>query len=658
MADSVSASELAPQPTIAQRRRLTPAEVLRVAQRLHAQQQLAEAEKAYRYVVQHAPTDAGGLSGLGVISLQLGRAQEAEDLLRRGLAIDPDAVEIRNNLGMALAALNRLDEAIAEFERALEIEPAHGGALSGLGRALGARERFEEAAARLAQAIEIGPPRAELHNDLGAYFSALGRHEEAADAFRQATALAPDFAIAHNNLGNALVALGKHQQAVASYRAAFAISPTFAEAYVNMGSALADLRHPGDALPYFERALALNPHLADAHNHRGQAFVALGHLADARESFVRAIALRPDRAEFYSGLAGCTRLARDDRHFLAMEALAEKFLTLDEAQQTHLHFALAKAYEDQGRFAQAFAHFSAGNALRRRRTPYDEVATLARMRRFAPAFGPETMRRAPPRGAAPDVPIFIVGMPRSGSTLVEQMLASHPQVFGGGELTYLGEEAARLGEDDGADLSDIVRALSDEAFAAIGARYRARLRALSPNAPRITDKLPSNCQHLGLIRMALPNACIIHTRRDPVDTCLSCYAQTFSAGLGFSDDLGDLGRYYRSYADLMAHWRRVLPEGAMLEVQYEDVVADFEPQARRIIDYCGLEWDARCLAFNETRREVITASAAQVREPIYQRSSGRSLGYGRLLVPLIDALGDDFVSAQARQAAQRDPSTS
>ena len=265
---------------------------------------------------------------------------------------------------------------------------------------------------------------------------------------------------------------------------------------------------------------------------------------------MRAIALKPDRAEFYNGLASCTRLAREDPHFLAMEALAEKFPTLDEVRQTQLHFALAKAYEDQGRFAKAFAHFSAGNALRRRRMPYDEAATLAQMHQFAPPFGAETMRRAPPRGGAPDVPIFIVGMPRSGSTLVEQILASHPLVFGGGEQTYLGEEAARLGVRDGA----VIRDLSDETLAEIGARYRARLRTLAPAAPRITDKLPSNCQYLGLIRMALPNARIIHTRRDPVDTCLSCFAQTFSAGLAFSDDLGDLGRCYR---------RLCRPDGAL-----------------------------------------------------------------------------------------------
>ena len=197
---------------------------------------------------------------------------------------------------------------------------------------------------------------------------------------------------------------------------------------------MSTMHHPEDALPFFERTLALNPHLAETHNNRGQAFVALGHLPDARDSFIRAISLQPGRAEFYHGLASCTRLVEDDPHFRATQTLAENLSSLDETEQTQLHFALAKSHENQSRYEQAFAHLSAGNASRRRRMEYDETAVLERMRRFKPAFDPAMMRRAPSRSDRPDIPTFIVGMPRSGSTLVEQILASHPEVFGGGEL--------------------------------------------------------------------------------------------------------------------------------------------------------------------------------------------------------------------------------
>jgi tetratricopeptide (TPR) repeat protein len=637
---------------------------------------LGEALEAYARAVSLDPAQVAARNNLGAALLASGRGAEAVGHFEAAIGLDPGLAELHNNLGnalaalgrpgdavsayaralalrpefaparvpfaLALAALGRTDEAIAEFERAVAAMPTHAGAQAGLGRALAARERYEEAAQRLELALELGPATAELRNDLGAYLSALGRHEDAAAQFRLATELSPRLAAAHNNLGNALAALDRHAEAVAAYRAAWTLEPAFAEAYANMGSALAELHHPGDALPFFERALALNPHLAETHNNRAQAFVALGHMDDARDSFLRAISLKPERGEYYHGLARCTPLEPDDPQFLAMQALAANLPALGETDRIQLHFALAKAYEDQRRFEPAFAHLQAGNALRRQRIDYDEAATLARLRRFLPAFDAQTMRRAPPRGDKPDVPIFIVGMPRSGSTLVEQILASHASVFGGGELTYMAEEAARLA--NAPDLVARVRVTTQAEFAEIGERYRRRLQALAPGAPRITDKLPSNCEYLGLIRMALPNARILHTRRDPVDTCLSCFAQTFSAGLAFSNDLGELGRYYRAYADLMAQWRQALPEGAMLEVRYEDLVADFEPQVRRILDHCGLEWDARCLDFHETRRPVITASAPQVRRPIYQASSGRARAYGRRLQPLLDALGEDVFS--------------
>jgi len=721
------------------RRRATPAEVLRVAQTLHAEGRHAEAEHAYRHVLARTPDDPAALSSLGALSISLDRPREAEALLRRALelappsaetcnalgmslaaldrprealdlyaqavdldpahvaarnnlgaallangrggealahfeaavthdpmraephnnhgnalaalgrlvealasyeralALRPDFVEARYNFGLALAALGRAGDAASEFERVLVLRPDHARARAGLARALGRLERHEEAVGHLEHALRLGPASAEMHNDLGAFLAALGRHEDAIAPFRAALALNSAYAAAHSNLGNALAALNRYEEAVACYQTALALDPAFAEAHANMGSALAELHHHADALPCFDRAIALDPDLAQTHHHRGQALVTLGRLPEARSAFERALALQPDRPEFYVGLAGAMKLGPDDPHFLAMQALIDKMPSMKEEDQTQLHFALARAYEDQGHPARAFLHLSAGNALRRRRIPYDEAAAFARMGRFAPAFDADVLRRAPPRGSKPDVPIFIVGMPRSGSTLVEQILASHPDVFGAGELTLFADEAERLA----ADGADLLQAIKHMDFAALGGRYRERLRARAPGAPRITDKLLSNFQYLGLIRMALPDARIIHTRRDPIDACFSSFALTFSAGFGYSNDLGDLGRYYRRYAELMAHWRAVLPQGAMLEVQYEEVVADFEAQARRILEYCDLPWDPRCLAFHETERPVITASAAQVRRPLYQTSSGRGRAYGRLLQPLIDALGPD-----------------
>jgi LPS sulfotransferase NodH len=243
-------------------------------------------------------------------------------------------------------------------------------------------------------------------------------------------------------------------------------------------------------------------------------------------------------------------------------------------------------------------------------------------------------------GDPSELPVFIVGMPRSGSTLVEQVLASHPRVFGAGEISDFGRETRNIWSPEAAErFPEAAASATPEQLGALAARYLAGLRARSPSAGRITDKALVNFQFVGLIHLIFPRARIIHIRRDPIDTCLSAFSKLFTQAQSHTFDLGELGRYYRAYAALMAHWRRVLPDGAMLELDYERLVADFEPQARRLIDHVGLAWDDRCAAFHQTHRTVRTASAAQVREPLYQSAVGRSAPYRALLAPLIEALG-------------------
>jgi hypothetical protein len=244
-------------------------------------------------------------------------------------------------------------------------------------------------------------------------------------------------------------------------------------------------------------------------------------------------------------------------------------------------------------------------------------------------------------GHASALPVFIVGMPRSGTTLIEQILASHPQVFGAGELPDLGDAAARLSEPGDANgaFPEIVASLPDEVLRQVGARYADAAGARAPMAERVTDKMPLNFYFVGLIHLALPNARIIHASRDPLDTCLSCFATLFTGDHRVAYELSELGRYYKAYEGLMEHWRRVLPDGVMLEVRYEDVVADVGREARRIVAHCGLSWDDTCLRFHGSPRPVRTASAAQVRRPIYDSSVGRWRAYDKLLLPLIEALG-------------------
>jgi hypothetical protein len=321
-----------------------------------------------------------------------------------------------------------------------------------------------------------------------------------------------------------------------------------------------------------------------------------------------------------------------------MEGLARRMDTYADEQQAALHFALGKAYADLGRHAIAFQHLAQGNAIKHRLDEYDERAHLDMMRHVEQVFTADRLRRLRGAGDPSPLPILIVSMPRSGSTLIEQVLASHPRIFGAGELRSLGVAAKTFrGRRVEECFPEIAKFLTGEQLRQYAARYVEHLRSLAPAADRVTDKLPSNYLYIGLIHMALPNARIIHARRDPLDTCVSCFAHHFAAK-SFTSDLGTLGRYYRSYEALMSHWRAVLPPGVMLEVQYEELVADFETHARRIVEFCGMDWDPRCLAFYETERPVRTASVTQVREPIFTRSIGRWRDYEPWLGPLMAAL--------------------
>ena len=331
-------------------------------------------------------------------------------------------------------------------------------------------------------------------------------------------------------------------------------------------------------------------------------------------------------------------MAPGDPHVAAMENLARNMSVLSAEDQTLLLFALAKAAADAGDHARSFRRLVEGNALRRRTIAYDEAASLGELERIASTFTGELMARCGGLGDPSAVPVFIVGMPRSGTTLVEQILASHPGVFAAGEIDAFGQCVAAQGLAGDAFPEGVER-LPGQAFRQIGARYMDGVGAIAPGAQRIVNKRTDNFRFAGLIHLALPHARIIHTQREPIDTCLSCFSKLFGEELPYTFELGELGRYHLGYERLMAHWRTLLPTEVMLEARYEELVADPEGQSRRILAHCGLDWDARCLDFHRTERRVRTASAAQVRRPIYGGSVGRWRAYEPFLGPLVHALG-------------------
>lgn len=577
---------------------------------LHRAGRLAEAERAYRHILKHHPGHAASLHLLGVLALQAGHLEEARGLVTAALENDGASPLYHVSLGDILRRQGRMAEAAACFRNLVLLRPDLADGWINFGLALRELGRAERAAAALRRGVALVPDSAPGHANLG-----LMLGQDGAASFRCAILCDPGIAEAYANLG----AL---QADPAVLRHALVLRPQAAASWYALAGALGDTAAE-DKLAACRAALVCQPDYGRAHNLIGLIEVERGDLAGAARRYRRALACEPNPA-FYANLADLIRFGAGDGDIAAMERLAaEAGPLLEDEARIPLHFALGKAYEDCGEGEQAFHHYARGNSLKRRAVIYDETAALAAMARAERHFSRERLARMAGQGEPDATAIFILGMPRSGSTLIEQILASHPGVHGG---------------DERPDFPNLLSAFDGEDFQALGAAYLARSQTLAPGAIRVTDKLPGNFLHAGAIHLALPNARIIHSRRDPADTCLSCFTKLFRGEQAYTYDLGELGRYYRAYARLMAHWRSVLPASVFLEVDYEALVADPESQARRLLVHCGLAWDPACLAFHETRRAVRTASAAQVRRPIYTESVGRWRRYGALLDPLLREL--------------------
>ena len=455
----------------------------------------------------------------------------------------------------------------------------------------------------------------------------------------------------HNNFGNALGALGKHALAVKAYQHAIDLKADYPEAFCNWGLALQELERPDEAEAKYRQAIKVRPRFSGAYNNLGLLLKQTGRLAEAQEAFEKAIELEPTSFSFYDNLAAVRPFTADDAHLAALEAAAEAPFVFSDANQIHLHFALAKAYDGLDRSEQASRHLLDANRLKRRQITYNEADMLRLMDQSRTLVGREFIQGHEGCGAMSAAPVFIVGMTRSGSTLIEQILSSHPQVRAAGELPILDQVAGSIrNELPGVPrFPDMILEMSPSDFRTLGELYVARIAQRAPSATRITDKMTVNFLFVGLIHLALPNATIIHALRDPLDTCLSCFATHFTRGHEHTYDLAELGRYYRHYRDLMAHWHDVLPAGRIMDVRYEDLVGDLEGVARRVVSHCGLAWDARCLDFHRNERPVRTASSVQVRKPIYRDSIGRSHKYEAMLRPLVAELGP--YAAESAQTA-------
>ena len=501
---------------------------------------------------------------------------------------------------------------------------------------------FNEAAASYHRALKLNPKYAEAHSNLGNVLKELGQLDEVVASYLRALQIKPNDAITHNNLGTVLKALEDFEGAADSYRRAIELRPNYLEAYTNLGNLLKDFNQFDDAIDNYQQALKIDPNCDDAMLGIAHINVVNGKLEEAASTAEKAIALKPNNLNARILLANVTKAKEGDSNLASLvsadEARKSGGFVISDDQTISLHFALGKSFDDLGEPDRAFPHFLEGCRMKRATVKYDAEQSKQRIDDAIRVFDQTALARLGGGGESSNVPIFVLGMPRSGTTLTEQIIASHPDVFGAGELPELPMIAKR--KIDNKFFPENILSIDKSELSKWGRDYVAGVHRRAPDALHITDKRPENFWYVGLIHLMLPNAKIIHVSRNPVDTCLSCFTKLASRGLEESYDLAELGQYYRGYIRLMDHWRTLLPANSFLDVQYEDIVADKESQARRIIDFCDMEWDDACLDFHKLKRSVSTASMTQVRKPIYKSSVERWRAYEKHLGPLLDALGD------------------
>jgi len=492
-----------------------------------------------------------------------------------------------------------------------------------------ARGAYAEAMECYQQLVHLDSRNPRARNDLGIALAQLGRYKEAEDQLRRAIGIRPAFSEAHFNLAGVLQSTGRFSESETPLRRALKLKPAYVDARVSLGMSLVLLGRLPEARKCYEQALRLEPRNAQALVGIGQIEVLNGHFAAAESAYRNALEVNPRLSYAWAGLVALRKMTPADGAWLkrAEEIVAAGLGPIDEAT---LRFAMGKYCDDVGDFAQAFRHYERANALHGMRSPpYDRGEHSRFVDDLVKVYTPEALARARTDGSESERPVFVVGMPRSGTSLVEQIIASHSSAHGAGELDFW-TAAVRKHE------TTIRAAAPDESLRRkLATEYLQVLTGKSRDALRVIDKAPVNSDYLGLIHGIFPRARIIYLHRDPIDTCLSCYFQQFSPQINYATDLSNLAHYYREHRRLMAHWRSLLPPEALLEVPYAELIADQEKWTRKILDFLGLPWEARCLDYHTTARTVNTASVWQVRQKIYASSIGRWRNYRKFIGPLL-----------------------
>lgn len=606
----------------------------------------------------------------GVRLLRSGETDIALSVFRDFLRTHPGHAEAMHLAGIAAQAKGAHAEAVSLIERAIAKKPGRASFHLNLALSLAELGRAADAVQQLSTATRLQPDLVEAWYNRGVLHARAGKLDRAAEDYRRVLSLVPNHLAALNNLGELLAKTGETNDAVAAFRRALQLRPDFTEAQYNLARLILDespveaahlLKMVTAALPklidarrLLARALAKNGAHSEAlrvlhgafpeasgdahlHNDIGLVNIEIGRLDDARHAFGRAIAIDPAHVHSLYNLAYLVKGAGNPSLLQQLRTALAGASGMAHEERSMLHFAIGHLLESANDFDLAFQHFATANELKRMK--FDPEATGHQFAEIKRVFTREFFAQRSGWGNPSSLPVFVVGMPRSGTTLVEHIFASHPDAAGAGELIAFNQLANGLGRLSKSErpYPGCALALSAELTAQLAEAYLRELRCHGPRALRISDKMPGNFLHLGLIALLLPHAKIIHCQRDPLDTCVSCYTANFTGYLPYAYDLTHLGYYYREYQALMAHWTQVLPL-QVYTVQYESLVKEPESEIRRLIGFIGLPWDDRCLGAHQTQRPVATASNVQVREPIYRRSINRAERFKAHLDPLRDAL--------------------
>jgi Flp pilus assembly protein TadD len=529
-----------------------------------------------------APQELARLLALATEMLNAGRPADAIAPLHDAAMLQPSNPLIHHDLGLACLEVGRVSDAIAALQQAVAANPRYPDAFFRLGIAL---EKMGNAGAAIVayhRATELFPSLTEAWFRAGALVHTLGHRDEAIACFRRAAATGPNSGFGRLGKARALLTADRNREAEQVLRRTLALDPGNAMAYDLLGTLLSEF----------------------------------GRFEEARECFQRAIRIAPLLAGSYYDLVRCRPVTADDRGLLQQMEAALAAPGLEAAQRLRLHLAIGKAAEDLGDYALAMQHFDAADAVRRGSTSFDSAAFSIQIDRLIARCTPEWIAHAPELGNCDATPVLIIGMPRSGTTLVEQIVSMHPQVVAGGELNFWNERGTAWHSSGapGIERPFLAKAAAD---------YLGVLRTIAPKTPRVTDKMPFNFLWAGLVHLAFPRAIIIHCRRTAVDTALSIHQTHFHPSLAFPTGGAELVAYFRDYQRLIDHWRCVLPAERFIEIDYEDLTSAPEPVIRRIIAACGLVWDDACLRPEFNPRAVKTPSKWQTRQPIYRSSVAR-----------------------------------